>query len=403
MLEFNDPVVNAIDQSISKAIVNKVWHLTADDSNLDSRFVTIANQRLINFSLNSCLAFESDPKVKAGIVNVLDRFNASFIVSRAFVSPPQFEEFEILLHKLFESYPVVTSSTTLGHLAALPVLIQENDLVILDFFVHNSVRTAVKVINNKITTKTVAHNDTKRLEIMIKKAQTDPNINNIWYLADGVYSMLGDLAPVKSLERLLKKYENFYAYIDDAHGMSIMGKHGRGYILGSFAKQPEKMVVAISLSKSFGIGCGGAIILPNVEWQRKVKYCGSTWMYSSPIAVPMLGAAIASAKIHCSDEISKRQEKLQELISLFIELVKYYGLPISTESRSPIFFINIGSAEYTIKVVKNLIHKGFFLSACIYPIVAKNSCGARLVITLYHSKDDIKQLAEYLQYYLSNL
>ena len=399
MLEFNDPVINTIDKSISEAVTNKVWHLTANNRSLNGRFLTIAEQQLINFSLNSCLALESHPKVKAGIVNALESFNTSFIVSRVIVSPPQFEELELFLCKLFGSYPVVTSSTTLGHLAALPVLIQKNDLVILDFFVHNSVRMAVKVIDN-IIIKTVAHNDTNRLETMIKKARSNRNINNIWYLADGVYSMFGDLAPIKSIEQLLKKYDNFYAYFDDAHGMSIMGKNGRGYALGSFTKQPEKMVVAISLSKSFGIGCGGAIVLPNIEWQRKVRYCGSTWMYSSPIAIPMLGAAVASAKIHCSDEISVRQNKLQELISLFIDLVKHYRLPISTESNSPIFFIKIGSSKDTIKFVKNLMNKGFFLTTCIYPVMAKNSCGARLVITLHHSKTDIRQLVECLYRHL---
>jgi len=136
-------------------------------------------------------------------------FGASFYVPRPFIAPPQAKEFENLLHDIFESYPVVALSTTLAHMGALPVLIQENDLLILDLFVHNSVRMAANSVNNKVTVKTVPHNDMKHLERIIRKAKVDPNINNIWYLADGIYSISGAHCPVHEIVQLLDRYDNF--------------------------------------------------------------------------------------------------------------------------------------------------------------------------------------------------
>ena len=165
---------------------------------------------------------------------------------------------------------------------------------------------------------------------MVSKLQTNLTVNNIWYLADGVYSMLGSHCDVIALAELLDRYPNFYAYLDDAHGMSITGKHGR------------RMVVAISLSKSFGIGCGGAEVVPNAEWQRKIRRCGPTWISSSPIPIPMLGGGIAAAKIHLSDEITTLQNKLRQRMQWLIASAKHYQLPLANTALSSIFYFTIG-------------------------------------------------------------
>ncbi len=317
MLEFTAPLINNIDQQIKFAAQEKVWQLTTEDVTSDGRILNIEGRQLINFALHSYLGLETDPRVKAAIIDAAQNFGTSYSASRAFISAPQYKVLEDLLSNIFESYPIIIPSTTLAHLAAFPILIQKNDWVILDHFAHNSVRMAAKTVAEKAKVVTVPHNDMNRLEAMIKKAQADANINNIWYLADGVYSMLGGLCPIKELNHLLEKYNNFYTYIDDAHGMSIMGKNGRGYALGSFAKQPEKMVVAVGFAKSFGMGFGSAIVLPNAEWQQKIKNCGSTCLFSGPIPTPMLSAGIALAKIHLSPEIKILQAKLKDLISYY--------------------------------------------------------------------------------------
>jgi len=192
----------------------------------------------------------------------------------------------------------------------------------------------------------------------------------------------------------------FYAYIDDAHGMSIMGKHGRGFVLGSFDKQPEKMVVAVSFSKSFGMGCGGAVILPNSEWQRKIKRSGPTFIFSAPMPVPMFGSGIAAAKIHLSSEIKQLQEKLRLLISLFQALAKQYKLPVINYDYSHIHYIKLNSINEVMMLALKLKKNKIFVGSYIYPAVSKNNCGIRIVLSLHHTEEDIKHLVEGLHRYL---
>ena len=83
----------------------------------------------------------------------------------------------------------------------------------------------------------IRHNNMEMLEDMIRE---NPNkYDQIWYMADGVYSMFGNLAPMDDLLTLLEKYENFHLYIDDAHGMSWTGKYGRGTVMGDDGMHPE--------------------------------------------------------------------------------------------------------------------------------------------------------------------
>jgi 7-keto-8-aminopelargonate synthetase-like enzyme len=98
---------------------------------------------------------------------------------------------------------------------------------------------------------------------------------------DGIYSMHGDVAPMGALRELLARHERLHLYIDDAHGMSWTGKHGRGHVLGD-GRIAERMVVTVSLAKAFSAS-GGALIFPDRESARLVRTCGSTMIFSGPL------------------------------------------------------------------------------------------------------------------------
>lgn len=395
MLKFTNPLVNRVDKNVSDLMDNHLGNLLP--SNIDKQSLTLNDKPVINFSTNSCLGIENDIRIREAIAEKVMTSGASFIVSRIFISPPEFSEFSDRLHRIFESYPVITASTTLSHLSALPVLIQKNDVLIFDMFAHNSLRLASHTINNTIATKTLPHNNMNELDKIVRKLQENKNVNNIWYLGDGIYSMLGSHCNIKRLAELLEKYPNFYAYIDDAHGMSIMGKHGRGFALSHFETQPDKLVVAISLSKSFGIGCGGAVVVPNPEWQRKIRRCGPTRISSSPIPLPMLAGAIASTNLHLSDDIIQLQEALALRAKWLIEYAHEYQLTLVDEAYSSIFYCKIGQWDKTLAVAQYMLNHGFYVNACTFPAVPDAYSGIRMVITIYHSQEEIRQLVKTLQ------
>ena len=118
-----------------------------------------------------------------------------------------------------------------------------------------------------------------------------PKHSRIWYMADGVYSMFADLAPFAQLKELLDRYPQLHLYIDDSHGVSWAGRHGRGPALDALAGHP-RVVVACSLNKSFA-SAGGAIVFPDPEMRRLVRTSGGPMIFSGPVQPPLLGAAIS--------------------------------------------------------------------------------------------------------------
>ena len=104
--------------------------------------------------------------------------------------------------------------------------------------------------------------------------------------------MYGDYAPLDNLHELLEAYDNFYLYIDDAHGMSWTGKNGKGYVLEKIPPH-EKMIVITSLNKAF-CGVGGVAISSSSIFNQLMRNCGGPFIFSTPIFPPALNLYFVS-------------------------------------------------------------------------------------------------------------
>ena len=106
-----------------------------------------------------------------------------------------------------------------------------------------------------------------------------------------MYSICGDRLPIDELNGLMDRHPQVFAYVDDSQGMSWTGPRGNGSVIEHLA-HPDRTVVAASLSKAFGAS-GAAMTSADAELIRRVRACGATLTYGSPIPPPMLGVAIA--------------------------------------------------------------------------------------------------------------
>ena len=383
----NNKFIETIYECGLNGIENGIFFVLPDDKPLDGRIITIDNQELVNFGSCSYLGFETDNRVKQAAIDAINKFGVHYSSSRAYSACSLYEETEHLLSKIFDNnHAVLGGTTTLTHIGAIPILIHEDDLVILDQKVHGSIQVSVQLAKAKGTRiEMIKHSKLDALEDLIKE---NPNkYNRIWYMIDGVYSMYGDFAPIKELYTLLDKYSNFYLYIDDAHGMSWTGRNGAGYIM-SQVDLHEKVFLVTSLGKGFGVGCG-IFVVKNQEIKRKLLTCSSSYTFSGPVNPPILAAIRESAKIHLTDEITERQEKLRRKIELTKNLIDDFDLPHVCPSESPIFFIGLGLPRVGYNMVKRLIKEGFFTNIGIFPTVPVNCTGLRLPITISHTDDDI--------------
>jgi len=380
---------DTVDQIVSYGVQKEILHLCNEDSHFEGNKITLVGKEVINFGSCSYLGLEFDPRLKQGAKDAIDEFGTQFSESRAYVSLGLYNKLENLLETLF-GYPcIVTPTTTLGHISNIPVLVQDDEVVILDHQVHNSVQTAVNLLRARgVPVELIRHNRMDLLEERVR--QLRQKYRRIWYMADGIYSMYGDASPVDHIYNLLDTYAELYYYVDDAHGMSIFGENGRGSVLNQRTMHP-KMVMGSSLNKAFASG-GGVLIYPNREWCRRVRTCGGPLITSGPMQPSGLGAAIASANIHLSPEIKKLQQDLMDRILFTRLMLKKYGLPLISESDASIFFIGVSLPKLGYNLVKRMLNAGYYLNLGIFPAVPMKNTGIRFTITRLHSFTQIEEM-----------
>ena len=385
--------------------INEIWDdakkrgvalLVNEDEIYSGRTIKVKKQELINLGMCEYLGLGLDERLKKGAIEYIEKYGLQFVVSRGYVTSKINIELEQTLSSIFHGNVIVASSTSLGHIGVIPSIIRDEDAIILDHQVHASIQHAVQMIKPRgVTVEMIRHSNLEMLELKI--CELKDRHSKIWYMIDGVYSMFGDFAPIKEIETLLNKYEQFYLYVDDAHGMSWTGKHGSGYVLSQISLHPQ-MVLSTTLGKGFGVG-GGIFVFPEGEIFNKFKNFGGALFFSAPLIPPAIGAALASAKIHLTDEIYSMQKDLADKIKYCNELLSKTQLPLFSSNQSPIFFIGMGMPGVGYNMVKRLMNEGFFINLAVFPGVPVKNTGLRFTISRYLKKDDIKNLINAIEYH----
>ena len=274
-------------------------------------------------------------------------------------------EAESLFNKMTGAHYVIAQSTALIHLAVLPTLITESDIVLINAQAHMSIQTAAKVLeSNGSRVSLIVHNSIVEVE---KTLKSNPN-RSVWYLVDGIYSMYGDAAPLRELKSLQKKHPNLCLYKDDAHGFGCFGEKGRGYAMETIAPLNDHTIVVASLSKVFGCG-GGIAMLPSSEMKQRVLTLRGPMVFGGSLQIPVLGGLIASAKIHLSDKMPNIQNALRRSIDHCTDLLDVHGLPLISHLPLPIRFVGCGPKSVAIDICQRLQQDGFSVNVACFPAV----------------------------------
>jgi 7-keto-8-aminopelargonate synthetase-like enzyme len=389
-MKYQSDQIELINKTFLRAKDLHVIQKSIEDASTNGRHVTVDGKKVAFWGNCSYLGLNNDPRLKAAAIDAIERYGLQFVTSRTFNQLPLYDELEDKLSAMFEKPALSVQTTTLGHMSAIPALVSANDAIIMDQKVHASVQNNVQIVRaNGTTVEVVRHNRMDILENRIQKLQD--KYEKVWYMADGVYSMHGDIAPMNELYDLLNRYENFWTYIDDSHGLSWMGKNGRGASLDRMSYMHEKMVFIATLDKGFGAN-GGVLVLPNQDLKDHVRNVGSTMIFSAPSTPASLAGAIASAEIHLSAEIDALQHELNALITHFFATAQRLHLPLFTEEKTPIFYICIGDVTATIELAALLLQSGFLVNPVSFPAVSAKDAGLRITLTRHMTVQDIDEL-----------
>lgn len=372
---------------------------TIEDSSVDGRTLTLNGKSLVSFGSASYLGLELDPRLKQGAIDAIHRYGTQFASSRAYVSAPLYQELEHLLEQMLGAPVLVSQSTAIGHQSALPILISDEDVVVLDQQVHFSVQYGTNQVRLHGTPiEMIRHNRMDQLESIIQRSRG--KCRHVWYLADGVYSMFGDFAPYDDLKVLLERYPQLHVYFDDAHGMSWTGKHGRGVALTRLPH--ERVIVAVSLNKAFA-SAGGALVVRDPAMRRKITLSTGPMIYSGPIQPPMLGAAVASAKVHLSPDIERLQTTLRDRLSLCNQLFFERELPLVAPTETPIRFLGLGLPRIAFRMVGQLMEDGFFTNTATFPLIPMKKAGVRFNLSVNQTPDDLRAFADSIAHHLPTI
>ncbi|MBV9774119.1 MAG: GNAT family N-acetyltransferase, partial [Gemmatimonadetes bacterium] len=365
-----------------------------EDETLRGRTVRIGGRELCSFSSCSYLGLEFHPALVEGVIDATRRFGTQFSSSRGYLSAPPYRELEELLSELFGGHALISSSTSMGHQMVLPVIATERDAIVVDNQAHRSLQIAATLAQaSGATVETVRHRelDGKALETVERLARRH---RTVYFACDGVYSMYGDCAPFGLLQQVLDVAPNVRIYVDDAHGMSWAGKHGRGYFLSRMPLD-ERVVLGTSLVKAFAAG-GGCFVFSSEEERERVRICGGPYVFSGPLQPPMMGAALASARLHLSGELEGLQRVYRERVDLCNVLLAEHGLPLLSRNDGPIFFLPLGRAEAAMSVAERMMDEGYYVTISTYPSVPTRRAGIRLTLTSLHTPGEVRGVVEAL-------
>jgi 7-keto-8-aminopelargonate synthetase-like enzyme len=390
-----------IESTMTTGVDAGVIRVHATDEMLEGEAITVDGRRLLNFGSCSYLGLNTDQRLKQGAIEAVERFGPLFSSSTAYASVSLYADLKERFEQIFDAHIVLPPTTTLGHLAALPVLINADDPVFVDVNAHASVHLAADVLRGRGTAVVeLAHNDLDALEAAINQAETGGTCA-IWYLADSIYSMYGDIAPVRAIADLMDRYPSLHVYFDDAHGFSWSGLHGRGFILDQIPFHP-RMVIAVGMAKSFGSG-GAALAFADPDFASRVLLTGGPLTFSGPIHNAELGAAVASADIHLSSEHVELQTRLLAQIAFVDDLLRRSRLPVMDFGPTPIWFLRLGRHDQAVEMARRLMDDGFYVNPSAFPAVPRGFAGIRFTHTLHHSEDQIESLVSAIARHLADV
>ncbi len=143
-------MIETLNQIIEDGAQRKLVHnFTSSNSEIPNSHIIIDNHKMINFGSCSYLGLEKHSALNDGVVNAVSKYGTQFSSSRTYLSHSLYKELEDNLCQIFKRPVIATASTTLGHLATIPVVVDKNDAVILDLQVHSSIQMTVQQLKAK--------------------------------------------------------------------------------------------------------------------------------------------------------------------------------------------------------------------------------------------------------------
>ena len=205
---------------------------------------------------------------------------------------------------------------------------------------------------------------------------------------DGVFSMDGDIAPLRSLA-LVARLQQALFYVDDAHGVGVVGNGGRGCVADAGLGVNEVPLQLATLGKA--LGGHGAVVLGEENLIGHLAETARPYIYTTALPPAQIAASLAAVKLARRDHW--RRDKLTELIGLFRDGARRHGLELMP-SETPIQPLLCGDEATVMALSMALEQSGFLVSAIRPPTVPEGKARLRVTLSALHGTDQVKALVD---------
>ncbi|MEG1607009.1 MAG: pyridoxal phosphate-dependent aminotransferase family protein [Mucinivorans sp.] len=341
--------------------------------------VIIHGKKVLMFGSNSYLGLTNHPKVKEAAIAATVKYGTGCAGSPFLNGTLDIHnQLEKRLASLVGKQEAILYSTGFGvNLGTISCLTGREDYIIQDELDHASIIEGRRLSYS--TTLKFKHNNMASLEKALSCIETD-KVKLI--VVDGVFSMEGDVAPLKEIVALAKKYDAD-VFVDEAHSLGVFGDHGRG-ICNSCGVTDDVALIMGTFSKSFA--AMGGFIAGDAEVINFLRHNSRPYMFSASLT-PGATAAVGAA-LDIMESEPERIARLWDLTHYALNGFKAMGCEVG-HTCTPIIPLFIRDNEKTFRITTELLEQGIFVNPVISPAVASDNTLIRFSFMATHTKEQI--------------
>lgn len=356
--------------------------------------VMMEGKRRIMIGSNNYLGLTGDDRVIAAGVKALTDFGSGVSGSRFLNGTLTTHlELEKELAEFLNKEACVTFSTGFqSNLGIISAIAGRNDLIFSDRENHASIYDGARLSFAEMIR--YHHNDMEDLERKLEKS--DPNKGKL-IVTDGVFSMSGDICKLPEIVRLAKKF-NARVMVDDAHGLGVLGKNGRG-TAEYFGLEDDVDIIMGTFSKS--LASLGGYMVASKKVVEYVKHKSRPFIFCAAITPANAATALEALRILKAEP--ERPKALLDIAMYVRKGLKEKGLNIIDHSIAPIIPIYTYSMMRTVIACKLLYDRGVYVNPVLPPATPEGECLIRTSYTSTHTRELMDEAIDIIADVLNNL
>lgn len=348
--------------------------------------VIVQGKKMVMLGSNNYLGLTSHPKVKEAAIEAVKKYGSGCAGSRFLNGTLDIHvQLEKKLATFFRKENALTFSTGYQtNLGIISSIAGKDDVIVIDKLDHASIIDACRLSFADV--KKFKHNDMGSLEFVLKGCGDRGKL----VVVDGVYSMEGDIAPLPDIVKVCKKY-GARIMVDDAHGVGVLGKTGRG-TAEHFGLEAEVDIIMGTYSKS--MASIGGFVAASEDVIHYIKHTSRPLIFSA--SPPPASVASVIAALDIIDNEPERRERLWHNTHKMMKAFKQMGFDTGT-TETPIIPLLMGEMEKAFMMWKILSDEGVFVNPVAPPATPPGRCLIRTSYMATHTDEQLDRVLVILE------